>query len=181
MRALLVSAVVAVVVTVAAPALAQTPTVGVFFDQYFTRMDKDCPEGGGLDSAYVVANGWNMWFTAVEYQIIYPASMIWLSDLDIPPVTLGSTPTGIMEAWALPLNGWNPIVVAKILFMWNCSGCSVTDEPLVVAPYPYSGEVRAVDYPQYNIFNGVGMTSLICATVPTDDATWGRIKALYGD
>lgn len=169
------------VVFVAVPTAAQTPTVGVFFDRDLTRMDKDCPPGGGLDSAYVVARNFNAFISGIEYAINYPASMAWMADFDVPPVTLGTTPSGIAEAWSLPLNGYNPIVVAKVLFIWNCDGCTVTDDPVVVVPYPYSGFVRAVDYPMYNFIVAVGMKSLVCATVPTDDATWGRIKALYGE
>jgi hypothetical protein len=107
--------------------------------------------------------------------------MSWLADFDVPPVTLGTTQAGIMEAWALPLNGWESIVVAKIVFSWNCNGCTVTDDPVVVVPHPQSGYVRATDYPRYDFINGIGMKSLVCATVPADGATWGRIKSLYGE
>ncbi len=182
MKALIVwVATVVAVVTAVTPTLAQTPTVGIFFDEYLTRMDKDCPPGGGLDTAYVVASGFNTFISAIEYAVNYPASMTWVGDLDTPPVTLGTTPTGITEAWPLPLNGYNPLVVARIAFIWNCDGCSVTDDPIVVVPHPYSGFVRATDFPQYNTINGVGMKSLVCATVPTEDTTWGQVKALYGD
>lgn len=174
-------AAVAALMTVAVPTLGQTPTVGIFFDENLTRMDKDCPPGGGVDTAYVVATNFNAYVAGIEFAINYPASMVWLADVDIPPVHLGTTPTGLMEAWALPLNGFNRIVVARIAFMWNCDGCTVENDPVVVVPYPYSGFVRAVDFPMYNFIEGVGMKSLVCATVPADEATWGRIKALYGE
>lgn len=181
MKALFVVAVVIAAVAVATPAPAQTPSIGVFFDEYLTRMDKDCPPGGGLDSAYVVALNFNTFISAVEYAINYPASMTWLSDFDIPPVTLGTTPAGITEAWSLPLNGYNPVVVARVMFMWNCDGCSVENDPIIVAAHPVSGYVRATDFPHYNLIDAIGMTSLVCATVPADETTWGRIKSLYGD
>jgi hypothetical protein len=182
MKTLFVLAAAVAVVSAAAPTMAQTPIVGVFFDEYLTRMDKACPPGGGADTAYVVAMNFNAYITGIEYAINYPASMSWVADIGIPPVTLGTTPSGIVEAWPLPLNGYNPIVVARVVFTWNCSGCVVTNDPIVVAPYPYSGFVRATDYPQYNFIGAVGMTSLVCPDgVPVDDATWGRIKALYGE
>ena len=182
MRALFVLAVAAVAAAGMPPAtLAQTPTVSVFFDEGLTRMDKDCPLGGGVDSAYVVARDFNIFIAGIEYAINYPPSMVWMADADLPPVTLGTTPTGIAEAWELTLNGYGPVVVAKIKFMWNCNTCAVTDDPLIVVPFPLSGFVRAVAFPQYTMVDGVGMTSLVCPTVPVDETTWGRIKALYGD
>ena len=160
---------------------AQTPTVGVFFDQYFTRMDKDCPAGGGVDSVFVVAQNFNVFVTGIEYAINYPPTITWLSDYGTPPVTIGTTPTGISEGFALPVNGFFPIVVAKVLFVWNCDGCTITDSPIVVSAHPISGFVRATDYPNYDYINAVGMTSLVCATVPTEETSWGRIKSLYGE
>jgi len=160
---------------------AQTPNLGVFFDQAFTRMDKDCPAGGGLDSAFVVALNFNAFVSGIEYSINYPTTMTWLSDYDTPPVTIGSTPSGISEGFALPLNGFFPIVVAKVLFFWNCDGCTVENDPIIVSPHPISGFVRATDFPNYDFINAVGMTSLVCATVPTEETSWGRIKSLYDE
>jgi hypothetical protein len=179
MKTLLAVTAVIAAVTMATGVEAQTPYVGVFFDTDFTRMDKFCPAGGGLDSAFVVANNFNAFISGIEYAINYPVSMTWLSDYDTPPVTIGSTPTGISEGFALPQNGFFPIVVAKILFFWNCDGCTVTDDPVIVAPHPISGFVRATDFPNYDFVYAVGMTSLVCASVPTEETSWGRIKSLY--
>jgi hypothetical protein len=160
---------------------AQTPTLNVFFDQAFTRIDKDCPAGGGVDSAYVVAKDFNCFVTGIEYSINYPTSMTWLSDYATPPVTLGTTPTGISEGFGYPVNGYVPFIVAKILFLWNCDGCTVENDPLIVAPHPLTGFVRATDYPRFDFVYAIGMTSLVCATVPTEESSWGRIKSLYGE
>jgi hypothetical protein len=160
---------------------AQTPMVSVFFDQALTRMDEDCPSGGGIDSAFVVASNFNTFFAGIEYSINYPTTMTWLADYGTPPVTIGSTPTGISEGFSLPQNGFFRIVVAKVLFAWNCSGCTITDDPVIVSPHPITGFIGVTDYPNYDFINGVGMTSLVCATVPTDETTWGRIKSLYGE
>ena len=177
---LVVTAVLAAILT-ATGVQAQTPTVGVFFDQAFARMDKDCPAGGGLDSAFVVASNFNAFISGIEYAVNYPTSMTWLSDYDTPPVTIGSTPSGISEGFALPKNGFSPIVVAKVLYLWNCNGCIVENDPIIVSPHPISGFVRATDFPNYDFINAVGMTSLVCATVPTEETSWGRIKSLYGE
>jgi hypothetical protein len=164
-----------------ADALAQTPFVGVFFDEPLTRMDKNCPNGGGVDSAFVVARNFNAFIMGLEYSINYGPTVTWLSDYGYPPVTIGSTPTGISEGFPLPQNGFEPIIVCKIIFLWNCDGCTLTDDPIVVSPHPLTGFVRAVDFPNYDFINAVGMTSLICATVPTQDTSWGKIKSLYDE
>lgn len=181
MKTLLAVTAVIAVFLMATGVQAQTPNVGVFFDHSFSRMDKDCPAGGGVDSAFVVASNFNAFLSGIEYSVNYPTSMTWLSDYGTPPVTIGSTPTGISEGFALPQNGFSPIIVAKILFLWNCGGCVVTDDPIIVSPHPLSGFVRATDFPNYDLINAVGMTSLVCATVPAEETSWGRIKSLYGE
>lgn len=183
MKALLVVTVfLTAAMFVAAPAGAQTtPTVSVFFDQGLTRMDEDCPAGGGMDSAFVVVQGFNAFIMAVEYAINYPPSMNWLYDYGFPPITMGNTPSGITEAFPVPQNAYNPIIVARVVFMWNCDGCTIEDDKLIVSPHPVAGFVRAVDFPNYEFINAVGMTSLVCATVPTEETTWGQIKSLYGE
>lgn len=159
-----------------------TPTVGVFFDESFTRMQEDCPNVGVLDSVFVVAMNFNAFITGIEYSINYPPTMTHMGDYAIPPVTIGSTPAGISEAFGLPQNGYAPIVVAKVLFMWNCTpGCPIDNVPVIVEPHPYTGKLRATDFPAYEYIDAIGMTSLVCATVPTEETTWGRVKAMYGE
>lgn len=181
MKALLVVLTAVVVAATVMPAVAQTPTVSIFFDQNLTRMDKDCPVGGGLDSLFVVGLNFNTFMSAIEYAINYPASMTWVSDYATPPVTLGTTPTGITSGWPLPLNGFNPIVFTKVLFMWNCSGCTSDNQPVDVVPHPVSGFVRGTDFPNYDIVDAIGMRSLVCATVPVEETTWGQVKALFSE
>ncbi len=179
---LLVTLMLTSALLVAAPAGAQTPYVGVYFDEGLTRMDRDCPVGGGLDSAYVVARNFNAFMVAIEYAISYPpAAMLWLADSGTPPVTIGNTRDGISEGWGLPQNGFAPWLLAKVKFWWNCNGCSQTNIPVVVTPNPISGFLRATNYPQIEFVYAVGMTSLICATVPAEETTWGKIKSLYTD
>jgi len=160
-------------------AYAQTPYIAVFFDRTLTRMDKDCPGNGIADSVFVVAIGFNTFVSGIDYAIDYPGTMTWLQDLDTAPVTIGTTPTGISEGWGNPKNGFNPLVVAKVIFRWACNACDVEDDPIVVVPNPHTGDLAATDFPDFNLIPAVGMTSLVCATVPTEDTTWGKIKSLY--
>ena len=182
MKALLVVTVfVALATVVAAPAEAETPSIGVFFDSGFSRMQQDCPGAGVMDTLYIVALNFNTYLMAVEYSINYPPAMFWVADLDLPALYIGSSPTGITEGFPPPQNGYNALLVAKAMFMWTCAGCLITDMPVIVSPHPGTAFLGAVDFPNYDLVPAVGMTSLVCATVPIEDTTWGQIKSLYGE
>lgn len=161
---------------------AQTPNVQVFFDEYFGQTHlAQCPPGAPgsvIDSAYVVASNFSMWISAIEYGIVYPPQLIFLGD-DTGGLDIGNSGSGIASSWPFPINGYSPVLVNKIKFIYNCQLCFEQDIPIVVIPHPLTGFVRAVRWPDNNLFNGVGMTSLICPTVPAEETTWGNIKALY--
>jgi hypothetical protein len=183
MKALFVMTVfVTIAIGFVAPAPAQTPNIGVFFDKGWSRMDWDCPGAGIMDTIYVVARNFDRYLMAVEYAINYPPAMNWYYDLDAPELTIGTTPTGITSGFPTPQNGYFPLCVAKAVFMWTCSGCALlTDMPVVVSAHPGTGFLGAVDYPNYDLVPAVGMTSLVCTTVPTESVTWGKIKSLYNE
>jgi hypothetical protein len=158
-----------------------TPTVGVYFDQAYTVMQKPCVGPNVMDYAYVVAFNFDAFLTAIEYKISYPASMDFVADLDIPPVTIGNSETGISMGFGTPQNGFSPVLVQRIAFIWMCNGCepAIEDDPIVVEPHPESGFVRATNFPDFEFIDAVGMTSLVCATVPVNETTWGKVKSLY--
>jgi hypothetical protein len=152
-------ALMVVVCLVAAPASSQT--VKVYFDEGLTMRAMDCP-GPGLDTLYVVAEDFNMFMVGLEFQIEYPPSIVWLADLDLPPVTLGNSATGVSIGWPLPLNGFTPVQVMRAVVLWTCNDCSVVNQPINVVPNPVSGFVRAARFPDYELIDGSGSTSMIC-------------------
>jgi len=160
---------------------AQTPWVGVFFEDTLHDMQMNCPGMGIVDTVFVVAGNFNAWLSGIEYKIDYPTQLGWISDFDTPAVTLGTTPTGISQGWGIPVNAFAPVVVTKVLVQWNCVDCVSPDIPVDVVPHPESGFVRATDFPDYEFINGVGLRSLICSTVPTEETTWGQVKSLYSE
>jgi hypothetical protein len=165
---------------------AQVPYVQVFFNDGYSIGQKDCPDepvGTVIDSFYVVAVNFDMWMAAIEYAIQMPPEMVPLGRT-IPNDGLAfGNPwdpiAGISIAWPLPLNAFSPVSVTTVTFIWACSGCPVTNVPIVVVPSPVSGLLQALNWPDNEQTLGVGMTSLICATIPTEETTWGNIKALY--
>jgi hypothetical protein len=183
----------AVVIGFAVSANAQdVPNVGIYFDAGGGEMQKDCLGTGVFDNAYVIAVNWNMWMNGIEYGIWYPAQVTFFADTPAPGyLKAGSSPLavdplgphgtsgGIGITMPLPANSWDPLLVQTIVFTWECDDCSVTNIPWVVDGHSFSGEVRAIRWPDLTEFYGVGLTSYICATVPVEETTWGGIKSLY--
>jgi len=165
---------------------AQTPNVQVYFDQNLSQTQGLCAGAGVLSQAYVVANNFNSWLTAMEFGVVYPPSMAWLTDV-MPPegvangwLSLGTTPLGLALSFPLPVNAFVPALVQQVLFTWTCDTCDGhLNDPLIVVPHQVTGFIRGVQWPTNVLIPAIGQTSLVCADVPVEKKTWGGIKALY--
>jgi len=162
---------------------AQTPYIAVYFDAGLSQESKNCP-GPMPDVLHVAAVNFNTFVIGAEFQILYPPAMLWMGDLNTPPVTIGNTPTGISMAWPLPLNGFSPVELCQVSIFWQCPGCEPTfwDSPIRVVPNPFTGFLGMVNFPQNELIPGGGLTAIVCPhTVPAQETTWGQVKALYGE
>lgn len=159
---------------------AQTGTIGVYFDAGLSVEAKDCP-GPAPGKLYVGAAGFGIQIIGAEYQVIYPPSIIWLADSATPPATLGVSPTGISMGYPLPLNAFGSTLLQTVEILWNCTGCASTNEPIIVVDNPITADpgVLVVRWPDFALVPGVGLTALVCATIPTQETTWGGVKALF--
>jgi len=179
---LVVVALMAAVVTVNA----QTPYIAVYFDQYYGQETKDCP-GFVMDTWYVAAVNFNTYITGADFRILYPPAVTYLSDLGLPPVSVGNTNTGLSMAFALPQNGYNLVPLCQVRVFWNCDNCGRPNGPFVnnqvtVVANPNTGFLGVTDFPNFNLVPGTGLTAVICPeTVPVEESTWGQVKALYGE
>jgi hypothetical protein len=173
--------VVALMATVVV-ASAQTPYFAVYFDQYHGVMSKNCP-GPVADVLYVAAVNLNMLIVGAEFKIEYPAALWYVGDVNTPPVTVGQTNTGISMAWALPESGWGILDLCQVGVLWMCSECvpPYVDNQIKVVAHPGTAFLGVTDYPGYSFVPVTGMTSLVCATVPAEETTWGQVKAIYGE
>lgn len=155
------------------------PYVMLYFDDLYTQGSADCP-GVAPDSAYIVAKNFNMFLQAIEYQVLYPPEMVWIGDVVDPALAIGNTRDGIAESWPIPRNAFEPCRVAKVIFMWNCvGGCPIKNIPITIVPHPETFKLRALRWPDLVEITAIGMTSLVCATIPVEESSWGQIKALY--
>lgn len=166
-----------------------TPFIAVYFDQSYqvegnppAPSGDPCPGIGVVDNLYIALVNANVFVTGVEFAVNYPPELTWLADLNTQPVTVGTTPNGFSMGWGTPQNGFGiALDVCQVMVIWNCDGCTVTDSPIIVTPHPATGFIGFTDFPNFDQFPAVGLTSLICATVPTNETTWGQIKSLYGE
>jgi hypothetical protein len=166
------------------------PNIQVYFTSewgtYGQTHLQECPPdppGTVVGTLYIVAINFNMWMSAVEYQVNYPPQFIWLAD-NTGGIDIGQSPTGIATSWPLPQNAFVPYAVNTVTFIYNCQLCnSGPNIPICVVPNPaaISGQVQAVRWPDGTLIPAIGMKSLICPTIPVEETSWGQIKALYND
>jgi hypothetical protein len=149
---------VAVVSLLASASVAGTPTVTVYFDEDLTMRSVD-RMNPGLQTLYIVAEGFDAQLTSMEYKIDYPVGMTWIEDIEMPPVKIGSTPKGVTQAWGMPVDGNEPVVIAKALVRWE-PDLSASGE-VAVTPHPVFGFVRATAAPDHRIIEARGERSRI--------------------
>jgi len=187
-------ALVALALVGASAASAQQPYIGVFFNKIGTPEQADCQGVGVLDSLYFIGYNFNISVVGAEFRVLYPPELTHIADLDFPGspqtagfppagVTLGSTPNGVSTGWALPQNGFFPIFIGLALVQWNCGpGCLVANVPIQIVGHPLFNPVpQFTDWPLIGLNNAIGLTGLICSTVPVEETTWGKVKSLYSE
>ncbi|UCH83088.1 MAG: T9SS type A sorting domain-containing protein [Candidatus Latescibacterota bacterium] len=164
-------AVMAICLFAAAPAIGQTPSDGkitVYFDEALTQRAMDCPGPGMLDTLYVVAEDWNTFLVGAQFKINYPPSMIWLSDLGVPPTTIGNSPNGISLGFAIPQNGFFKLELMQVLVLWNCTDCSAVNQLVTVVDHPLFDGVNGVQFPTFELWAGAGRSSGVCPDADLD-------------
>ena len=163
---------------------AQTPFIAVYFDQNFQHLQAECPTapaGTVLDQFFVVLVNASAFVSGAEYRIEYPASVMWLADTNLPPVSIGSSPTGIALGFNLPQNGFFAVLLQTVDVLWMCTGCNMLNDPIDVRANPNTGATAPqwTDWPSFDLFKAIGLSSHVCPTVSTEETTWGQVKALY--
>lgn len=169
-------------IVLALGASAQIPYIAVYFDPGFSLITKDCPGEGLADVWYVAGVGFNTLVTGAEFAIEYPPAVLWVSDLNTPPVTIGSTPQGISMGYSTPLNGYAPVGLCQVQVEWVCDGCAppFADNLVNVLTHPHTNFLGWTDQ-EFTEWPAMGWTSMICVSTPTEETTWGRVKALFGE
>ena len=162
-------------------AMAQAPRVAIYFDGYYRDRSEVCQGPGGYDTLFVFAEDFDAWITAIEFSVDFSDidGFIWIADLLVTPLVIGTTPEGIAMTWSTPQSGFTPLLLMEILVAWTCEDCRLINQHLFVRPHPLTGHLRAVRYPDRTFIDAIGDDGWLCYAGPTETTTWGAVKALY--
>ena len=185
---LVLAAAVAITICLGADSAgAQVPYVQPYFDELHTvTVLNSCPTEP-IGRLYIVAHNWGIFMSAIEYQILYPPQITFLGDFidDANMLSIGQSPSGIALAWKnVPGLAFKSLLLQEVSVFYTCTACDDQDIAVTVVKHPASDPtqpnymVRALDFWQ-NEFWGIGMTAVICPTVPVEQTTWGGIKSMY--
>jgi hypothetical protein len=162
--------------------------VGIYADLAGTncQMSDVAP---GLCTYYVV-HVWSPGATAVQYSAPQPACLLasYLSDTAQFPVTIGSSQTGVAIGYGACLA--SPITTLFINYF--CQGLTGTccEYPVLPDPNVPSGTIEVVDCDQALLTDVVGLPGMVNGTIEdcncdptlaTEESTWGKVKAIYGE
>jgi hypothetical protein len=148
---------VAVIMMSASASFAGKPMVTVYYDEALSQASVDCLTPG-LNTLYVVAEGFEARLTAIEYKIEYPPGLTWVEDMEVSTLKIGTTGKGITQAWTEPLDAYSPVVVAKVKVRWNPEESSGAG--IAVKPHPVFGSIRATAAPDNRIIQAEAGTAL---------------------
>lgn len=163
---------------------AQVPYIQIYFDEDLQRtMEISCPfvdPGSRVGTIYIAAHNFSMFMSSIEYRVDYPPELSFLGDIiNSSYQVVGHSIIGIVISFPTPLNAFETVVLQKVEFMWVCYACESIAIPVVVVPHPSSGKIGAISWPDSEEVEAVGMTAIVCPTMPVEASTWGHIKALY--
>jgi hypothetical protein len=107
-----------------------------------------------------------------------------LSDTDVFPITIGSSQTGKAVGYGTCMSP--PMLVTTInYFVQGGANPACCPYPVIPDPNIASGEIEIVDCANV-IRHAAGLVSMVnpdgscpCGTVPIQNTTWGRVKAMY--
>lgn len=165
----------------AGAAFAQYGTIGLYGDMGGTSCWLN-DKVAGLTPYYVVHMN-TVSAAAAEFAAPKPACLLatWLSDTNAFPVTIGNSQTGVSI-------GYGSCRAAPVLILtlnYFTAGTTPACCLYPVLPHPINGGPWMVDctQTQYPVGTNIavvnGNETCTCESVPTEDTTWGGVKALY--
>jgi len=173
---------------VASMAFAQAGSVGVFADPLGLNCNVLDGPPMGLKQ-YFVVHVYTTGATAVQYRAKVPLCMtatgaMWLSDTNMFAVAVGNSQVGIGIAYGSCLVGPIHTQIINVFAMGTTPACCrwfVDADPNVP-----SGKIEGSDC-SFVVFYPTGgqgiinpITGCMC-NIPTQETTWGNVKALYGE
>lgn len=158
--------------------------IGIFNDAGASNCVFTQPGAGNLFQVYIVHVENTLGITGVTFQAVKPACLnaLWLNDTNVFSVVIGNTQTGYNVGYGACRTGNVHICTMNFLSQGASPTCCVyyvLDEPNIPGPYYEFSDC------DFNLVYGgakAGMTNpgtCTCESIPTQDSSWGQIKALY--
>ncbi len=170
---------IALALLLAAPAFAQNPTLGLYWDLQGTQMS--ATRNGGYDESfngYIIAYMENV-IDGAAFKLTVPAGVQVVAETTPPGIMVGNALTGVQIALTTPMFGFygKPVLIETITF-WTGENIIPMGE-LVVGPYTgFYDTVLLVDH-LGTLYVADGLTSYLNIPVATENNTWGGVKDLY--
>lgn len=173
--------------------LAAAATMGVYFG-YTPGSISLSPLSFAEFDAYLYLHHADYYVTAVEYSLITPddPGHAWFTITEVTypddkTIHEGDPFNGHSIVYWPPLNGYTPgynLLCSYKCFTfepcWNEGGAMI-DYDIVVGPHPDSGYLRGTFAPDNEVFDIIGLTSVLYPEEPVaiGDGRWGAMKSMY--
>ena len=185
------AALIAIMVLLLPAALfASGPTIGIWFDYRVGMSYSPMPHESFV--GYVYADNAGCYLNAVEFGVSPLPPSVYYDGFEVPegslvigdPVTQG----GVAITYFPPLNGYYPGYneLCKLYFTAEEDWCTdfggtLWQVPLAIVPHVETGLVQGACFPEGNLINFIGLTSIICPEHPisVETRSWGAIKSLF--
>ena len=181
------AAIIATLILLLPAALFAGPTMGVYFTYIPGQMHYVTTHAPEEFTGYLYVHNTECYLNAVEYMLGLPASHFLMGyTLPVGALELGSPQAGHSVAIWPPMDGWNPgyNLIATFNFIalefCACQGGTVNNAPIRILPHPATGLVQGSCFPDNNLFEYTGLTSIVCPTpYGVEETNWGAIKSLF--
>ncbi|HEY5133351.1 MAG TPA: hypothetical protein VII85_06675 [Candidatus Krumholzibacteriaceae bacterium] len=172
---------IAMLILLLPAALLASPTMGIDFGGGHYFITPSAPFT--MFTGYVIGNDVECYLDASEFMVSYPPNVIQTGfEIPVGSLNLGDPSVGISITYWPPQDGWNPgWNVLCTLHMMTLAPCAdMLDSPLSIVGDPATGLIQGSCWPENNIIDFTGMTSIICPSeVAVQSKTWGSIKSLF--
>jgi hypothetical protein len=172
---------------------AQIPNVQIYFDEALTQTQAECQGVGTPTYLYVVFQNFGTWISTVEFGVdwgVNGAALFYGGDVHIPGALFigqswqpGPGIDGVTITYPAQQNGFFPFVGMYIKAFWNCDACDPGGANLQiirVVPHETTAGLYGIEWQTLRIIDAVGLDAAACpGDVSTEEATWGKVKALY--
>ncbi len=163
-------------------AIGTTPSIATYFDE--NGLQIEICDGYRFSDIHVVALNVNAWVSSFRYKIEFPPPFTFLGGFGFvaDPIVDGTADTGIEISYPSPVYFGANQLIHTAGVVWTCSyGCPYSN--VYIAPVPFPGLTEI----EVDVVQGETTTTLflntsaavLCPTLPVQQQTWGKIKALY--